>query len=436
MSKIVQLKGRSGFYLRIPVPSDCRKALRTNGIQRKAGTTKQEAIKNRPTLLAEAEELFSKTRGVDPVSDAFTDPVATEGHEAVDHLLLQRLEARGFSTQEAEQIVYGDEALRSQGLTPPESVTTGQSSPRLGLGLISKLHSHAHARLEGGVPYSEWMSKRTIEERPAKTTQRRWTGCLKECAEWFGSEYLGGMTQSDAANYKRHLQDRLMDSSVKTQLQCLKAFWNWSIIQGQLETNIWEGLTKKLQTSSPKEALDINLLATAKDLAIELFDISFFIQYYTGCRRGEHRGLRFKDIDLKKDLIHIKEWQTEKMIRRLKGRRKDERSVPIHSELKAHLSKMLPEALTNNSSDPIWPDSYQVNQETWGATWGHTFGVRYGFNSHRLRANVVSQLMMKNVSPFILYEVTRHRVPGMSEVVAGYVRPSLDDVREVIERLE
>ena len=124
------------------------------------------------------------------------------------------------------------------------------------------------------------------------------------------------------------------------------------------------------------------------------------------------------------------------MNRRLKGRKKDERTVPIHSELKAHLLKILPESLTNNSSDPIWPDSYQANQEVWGATWGHTFGVRYGFNSHRLRSNVVSQLMMKNVSPFILYEITRHRIPGMSEVVAGYVRPSLDDVREVIERLD
>ena len=425
VSKIIQLKGRSGFYLRIPVPSDCRKALRTNGIQRKAGNTKQEAIKNRPTLLAKAEELFSKTRGVDPVSDAFTDPVVTEGHEAVDVLLLQRLEARGFSVEEAQQIVYGDEALKSQGITPPEPqpVTTA-------------LHGQAHARLEGGVPYTEWLTKRTIEERPAKTTQRRWTGCLKDCAEWFGTDYLGGMTQSDAANYKRHLQTRLMDSSVKTQLQCLKAFWSWAVVQGQLETNIWGGLTKKLQSSSPKEALDIKLLVTAKDLALQENDISFFIQYYTGCRRGEHRGLRFKDIDLKKGLIHIKEWQTEKMNRRLKGRKKDERTVPIHSELKAHLLKILPEALTNNSSDPIWPDSYQTNQEVWGATWGHTFGVRYGFNSHRLRSNVVSQLMMKNVSPFILYEITRHRIPGMSEVVAGYVRPSLDDVREVIERLD
>ena len=117
VAKLVQIKGRSGFYLRIPVPSDCRKALRTNGIQRKAGSTQQEAIKNRPALLAEAEQLFKKTRGEDPISDAFSDPVVTEGEERIDDVLIQRLRQRGFSDIEAQQIVYGDDTLRQQGST-------------------------------------------------------------------------------------------------------------------------------------------------------------------------------------------------------------------------------------------------------------------------------------------------------------------------------
>lgn len=35
----------------------------------------------------------------------------------------------------------------------------------------------------------------------------------------------------------------------------------------------------------------------------------------------------------------------------------------------------------------------------------------------------------------ILYEVTRHSVGGMSEVVSGYGRPSMQELREVIEQL-
>ena len=425
VAKLVQIKGRSGFYLRIPVPSDCRKALGTNGIQRKAGSTQQEAIKNRPALLAEAEQLFKKTRGEDPISDAFSDPVVTEGEERIDDVLIQRLRLRGFSDIEAQQIVYGDDALRQQGIDVP--------APTPG---TTRLEMNARAHLKGGTPYTTWLSKRIIEERPAKNTERAWERILRTCADWYGSEYIGSMTQADAANYKRHCQERVKDASTRAFLQCLKAFWNWTITQGEIKENIWLGLTKKLKHSEAKPPIDAILLAASKDLAIKENNIAYFIQYYTGCRRNEHQGLRWCDVDLVAGLIHFKEYENEQFIRHLKGRKKDERSVPIHTQLKAHLLKMLPEAKRNNSEDPIWPDSYLPKEQSFAVQWGKRFKKSYGFTSHELRALVVSQLMIKNVSPFILYEITLHKVPGMSEVVQGYVRPTIEQVREVIERIE
>ena len=105
------------------------------------------------------------------------------------------------------------------------------------------------------------------------------------------------MTQADAANYKRHCQERVKDASTRAFLQCLKAFWNWNITQGETKENIWLGLTKKLKHSEPKPPIDAILLAVSKDLAVKENNIAYFIQYYTGCRRNEHQGLRWCDVD-------------------------------------------------------------------------------------------------------------------------------------------
>ena len=96
---------------------------------------------------------------------------------------------------------------------------------------------------------------------------------------------------------------------------------------------------------------------------------------------------------------------------------------------------MLPEVFERDEDDPIWPRQWKENEQIFGAYWSQCFSKNYGFTSHELRSFVVTQLQVMNVSPYMLYEVTRHSVGGMSEVVSGYVRPSIQELREVIERL-
>ena len=47
----------------------------------------------------------------------------------------------------------------------------------------------------------------------------------------------------------------------------------------------------------------------------------------------------------------------------------------------------------------------------------------------------MTQLLLKNVSPYLLKELTGHSVPGLGKVVAGYVRPTIEEVREVLENI-
>ena len=96
---------------------------------------------------------------------------------------------------------------------------------------------------------------------------------------------------------------------------------------------------------------------------------------------------------------------------------------------------MLPDAAKKNEKSPIWHEDYKAKLQCWGATCAETFTYRYGFGSHDLRSYVVTQMMKCNINPFFLHSITGHRVPGTSQVVLGYVSPTTEEVREVLELL-
>ena len=60
MASICRIAGRSGFYLRVAVPSDLHKTMKTRAVVRKAGATKEEALRNRTKILVSVEQLLSK----------------------------------------------------------------------------------------------------------------------------------------------------------------------------------------------------------------------------------------------------------------------------------------------------------------------------------------------------------------------------------------
>jgi len=173
----------------------------------------------------------------------------------------------------------------------------------------------------------------------------------------------------------------------------------------------------------------------AHQLALDTNDISFLIQKYTGSRLSEHCGLRFSDINMQDRTIRFVEYQLGKIDRRLKGGEKDERVVPMHDKLHAYLMAMKPELVDDNRDEPIFRTRWTGYHGVFGSKYSTQFTKKYGFTTHELRANVVSQLMMLNVSPYLLFEVTRHKIPGMSAVVSGYTRPTMDELREVVNRL-
>ena len=367
----------------------------------------------------EIEQRFRDAYANDPVLNAY-EQVERSGGEIAE-ALEENLKAAGYSQREVETALYGAEALKEQGLEPAP---------------IGKLEAALEAARTCSRTWQQWIDQRKLEELPKPSTVANWRSRLTMLARWLGRNYFGGITKEQAVDYKSVLRGRNTHQSFRTSINTLMAFWNHAKDHGQVKENIWDGRTRKIAPSPKSEVIKTEVMDAARAKADERKDIQFFIQIYTGCRKGEHGGLRWCDINTDDRTIRFEEWEVGRIKRYLKGGQKDERTVPICSKLMDKLKLYLPDAFTNNSSEAIWPEDYKEINAAWASKWAERFSDNYTFSSHNLRSYVVSQLMGARLSPFHLYEITRHSIPGMSQVVSGYVRPTLDEMREIVEELQ
>ena len=88
------------------------------------------------------------------------------------------------------------------------------------------------------------------------------------------------------------------------------------------------------------------------------------------------------------------------------------------------------------SDDPIWPLRYKSTNDSWGAHWVSDYPNKYKLRSHDLRRYAVTKLTLSGVTPFIIFEITRHKIEGMSEVVSMYTRPSTKELKDAMELLK
>ena len=71
MAIISRIAGRSVFYLILAVLSDLHRVMKTCAVDRKAGNTKAEALRNKTIFLVAEEQLFKENRGFDPAGSTF-----------------------------------------------------------------------------------------------------------------------------------------------------------------------------------------------------------------------------------------------------------------------------------------------------------------------------------------------------------------------------
>ena len=382
--------------MRVPVERRHRKAIGRNAIERKAGDSLSEAKRNLHRLVAEIQQ-----------------EVAVKVGEA-DRVTRWRQE---------------------WGKTPPErgSLEWELMTESVDLGNPEAV-ADADAYLENRRTYEELLEERVLYEKPRQSTQKNWQSHIKKIKTFAGSSYPHVVTKEIANKFKKHLMGEMSDNSARATISCLKGFWSYGVASGYLETNVWDGLTKKLEKAVKHKLPSDEVIRAADQRAEESNDVRYWVMRYTGCRKGDANGLRFCDVDLEKGYVWFREWEQGGVRRHLKGGDADERQVPIHSKLRPWLEALM--AGNEGSSEPIWPKAYKPSVESWGDGWAGSFKQKFGFNSHDLRRRAVTQLMVAKVSPFVLFEVTRHTIPGMSDVVKLYVRPAPEEVKEAVETIQ
>ncbi len=125
-------------------------------------------------------------------------------------------------------------------------------------------------------------------------------------------------------------------------MQILHNFFNFCIEKNLIDKNPAAGI-RKLNTLSRIKTLsdeDIQKLISGATNKLTRDLITFLI--YTGCRKGEALNLKWDDVDLKNDVIAIKDifscvYKANGFMR-LKMKTKYDRYIPISEPLKAVLS--------------------------------------------------------------------------------------------------
>ena len=105
------------------------------------------------------------------------------------------------------------------------------------------------------------------------------------------------------------------------------------------------------------------------------------------------------------------------------------------------MSKALYEAikdipLIKDSDDPIWANRYKENDDSWGSHHCSEYKNKYGLPSHDLRRFGITALINEGVSPYRIWNVVRHKIPGMSEVTMMHNRPTTEDLLKLWKLLQ
>lgn len=405
---LCQRPGRAGWYVRYPIPRQYRSLLKRACIERKAGESLAEAKRNQFLILHEIDQEVLQSVGELDAVDSLVNNIRRFGGSEVEAIELQP-----DGTEETIKL-GADEVL--QWTTDPSKQRTKDQSQALEIVTA------------GGKKILDVMEERRLVEHPQPRTYRNWTNGVQQFLETTNVQYMHNISKQHAVHYKNSLLKRgLEGSTVKNYLTVLKALWNYGVDHGYATSNPFDGLTKKLQGSKKKPLPDQQLMTRADAIAWKSVDLRYMIMKYTGCRASECNGLRYQD--LQEEMVSFVEWETDAQVRHLKGRESDERKVPMHPELLRFIDT---NNIDLNQTGPIWPTAYKKSEQSWGAGWAGSFKEKFAFTSHDLRRIAVTQLNLAGVSPFILYAITRHTIPGMSAVVDQYTRPKPADLLAAI----
>ncbi len=194
----------------------------------------------------------------------------------------------------------------------------------------------------------------------AKKTLVKYKGQLKRFAAWCRAQGLlraKSFAPDDLFAYRTYLTEEchLTEKSIYNETIVIKQLFKWAVKYGHLAQNLIAPIQFK-KVKSPRqpcftlEQVEL-LLSNAEPWAAPIFSTLA----YTGMRIGELQQLRWEDLDLEWNVIHVCRGGSSG-----KPKDKEDRFIPIHTRKLKPILQSLPRA-----SDSVFfmPNSLEVSQK-------------------------------------------------------------------------
>ncbi len=246
---------------------------------------------------------------------------------------------------------------------------------------------------------------------------------IKDLGRFFNGKYLYAITPQDIEHYKMECSKEtvgdktISPATVNRHLDTLRGIFNKAVVWGKLQTNPMKSVQYLKVPPGRLRFLEreeiVKLLANCNKKLRPIVVLALF----TEMRRGEIFGLKWHDIDVKRNIITL-----------LNTKNGEKREVPMNEQVKTALIRVMkhPESsyiFCNEQGEPIHDirKSYSTALRKSGIT---------NFRFHDLRHTFASQLVMAGVDLNTVRELLGHKDMTMtlrySHLAQSYKQRAVD----------
>jgi integrase len=242
---------------------------------------------------------------------------------------------------------------------------------------------------------------------------------LESLKKYFGNKYLSEITPKDIELYRAERMKKVSKSTINRVLSCFGSLYNRAIEWGKVTDN---PMSKVKPFKVPEKRIrylekeEINKLLAH---CCEHLKPIVIVALHTGMRKGEILNLKWRDIDIKRNIIHLYDTKNG-----------EKREVPMNEIVQKTVIGVLknPESqyvFCNNLGKPYG----DVKKSFWTAL--KKAGI-VNFRFHDLRHTFASQLVMSGVDLNTVRELLGHK---SIEMTLRYSHLSPDHKKRAVDNL-
>jgi len=275
-----------------------------------------------------------------------------------------------------------------------------------------------------------------LHSRPHKKTWITDEYHFKDLERFFGGKYLFAITAQDIEHFKaERLKERIgkvkkgeekfvSTSTVNRQLATLRNMFNKAVAWGKLQVNPMKDVRSLKEPKGRLRFLEqeeiIKLLASCSKKMKPIVILALF----TGMRRGEILGLKWPDIDFKRNIITL-----------LDTKNGEKREVPMNGHVKTALIHIKRNPYTQNVFCDNNGAVYQDIRKSFSTALRKS-GIN-NFRFHDLRHTFASQLVMTGANLNTVRELMGHKDITMtlrySHLAPSYKQEAVDVLGKKVE---